>query len=528
MVQQERRDLMNVGLWAIYSLFAALSLIPVIKLDEVRSNPQYRILWILSLLVFSWSILIGTYLIAQDGLFMYYSRLLTYPVVFGISYAIFATSQVYTKQRTPQWLHLLAIIFFFIDVILNLTNTFHLWVVEIPYSDQLTRTLYEEASRGWFFLVHTMVCYILLLKGFFMMLVYLKKKKKDYEDAFPFPLILISLILGITLNIIHIFFFSFDIDPTYIFVVIVTFVLYMIIYKRDFNVNLILSSRKFLFSKMREMYVIADQNHIIIEYSNNLLTRFGNLQLREGETVKEFFRKLKKSAIFYHDISEIKDIEYDAKKAYLHIDDQAYRIDRFRANGELILLYDETLSVKMMHEIDVIRIHDQMSNVYNRNFFEENREKLEKENPNMGLFMIDVDGLKLFNDYLGHREGDKLLIRFSQVLLDLNNVYGDLIPIRFGGDEFVVISKDATHDKLDDIIHRIIENTKHGDPLKHISFSYGKALRRPHELLHTMLKRADQRLYHMKEEKKDYKDSLIQALKNEAKKRGIINQPKDH
>jgi diguanylate cyclase (GGDEF)-like protein len=182
----------------------------------------------------------------------------------------------------------------------------------------------------------------------------------------------------------------------------------------------------------------------------------------------------------------------------------------------------------MMHEIDVIRIHDQMTNVYNRNFFEENREKLEKENPNMGLFMIDVDGLKSFNDYLGHREGDKLLIRFSKVLLDLSNVYGDLIPIRFGGDEFVVISKDATHDKLDDIIHRIIENTKHDDPLKHISFSYGKALRRPHELLHTMLKRADERLYHMKEEKKDYKGTLIEALKNEAKKRGIINQPKDH
>lgn len=519
---------MNIGLWVIYSLFAALSFIPVIKLDEVRSNPQYRILWILSLLVFSWAILIGTYLVSVDDGFMYYSRLLTYPVVFGISYAIFATSQVYTKQRTPHWLHILAIIFFMIDVTLSLTNTYHLWVIKVPFSDGLTRDVYENASRGWFFLMHTVICYLLLLKGFFKMLIYLKKKKKDYEDSFPFPMILISLILGIVLNIVHLFFFHFDIDPTFIFVVIVTFILYMIIYKRDFNVNLILSSRKFLFNKMREMYVIADQNHIIIEYSNNLLTRFGNLQLREGETVKEFFRKLSKSAIFYHDVSEIKDIEYNPQKLYLHIDDQEYRIDRFRANGELILLYDETLSIKMMHEIDVIRAHDQMSNVYNRNYFEENREKLEKENPNMGLFMIDVDGLKLFNDYLGHREGDRLIIRYAQVLIDLNKIYGDLIPIRFGGDEFVVIVKDANHEKLDDIIFRIIENTKHEDPLQNISFSYGKALRRPHELLRTMLKRADDRLYLMKQEKIDYKETLIKALQKEAKKRGIDNILKDH
>lgn len=519
---------MNIGLWIIYALFTILSLIPVIKLDEVRSNPRYRILWVLSLFVFTWSLLIGTYLISLDNFFMYYSRLLTYPVVFGISYAIFAVSQVYTEHQTKKSIHIIAALFLLLDLILALTNSWHQWVLDIPYSESLTREIYEAASRGWFFLLHTIICYILLLFGFFRMLTFLKRQKKDHDDAFPFPMILISLILGIVLNIIHLFYYHFSMDPTFIFVVIVTFILYMIIYKRDFNVNLILSSRKFLFNKMREMYVIADHHQKIIEYSDNLVKRFSNIDFKEGETIQDFYKKLKKNAIYYRDIKEIQEVPYDEHKIYLHIDDQAYRIDRFREHGELILLYDETLSVKMMHEIDVIRIHDQMSNVYNRNFFEENREKFEKENPNMGLFMIDVDGLKLFNDYLGHREGDRLIIRYAEVLLDLHKKYHDLIPIRFGGDEFVVICKDASQEKLDDIIQIITQATHSENPLEKISFSYGKALRRPGELLHTMLKRADDRLYQMKQEKSGYKDQLIQALKREAKIRGVEVQPQDH
>jgi GGDEF domain-containing protein len=28
--------------------------------------------------------------------------------------------------------------------------------------------------------------------------------------------------------------------------------------------------------------------------------------------------------------------------------------------------------------------------------------------------MFDVDGFKMFNDYLGHRSGDRLIVRFAK------------------------------------------------------------------------------------------------------------------
>lgn len=518
---------MSTGSWFIYMFFMIISLIPVVKLDEVRTHKQYRVLWFLSVLVFVWALLIGFNLIVDDGFSMYYSRLLAYPTVFAISYLFFIVFQIYTKHETPRLIHVFAIVFLLVDLGVNLTNSSHLWVLSVPYDQNLTREVYLQATRGWFFLLHTLICYAILLFGFMRMLFYLKRKDRQYKDVFPFPMILISLIIGITLNIIHLFFYQFDVDPTFIFVVIITFILYMIIYRHDFSVNLILSSRQLLFKKMREMYIIADHNHHIIEYSNNLKERFGHLGLKNGESVKEFYRKMKSCAVTYHDVSEIKDLPFDEKKVYLHVDDQEYRIDRFRENGELILLYDESLSIRMMDEIEQIRIHDQMSKLFSRNYFEENRKKFEKDFDRFGLIMIDIDGLKLFNDYLGHREGDQLIKRFADILLSLDAVYDDLLAIRFGGDEFVIVVKKADQKKLDAIISRIIEKATSADPLQNISFSFGKAVRRSQEQFRYLLKRADERLYMMKERRKDYKDVLIKALEIEASKRERVIEDED-
>lgn len=503
---------MTLVLWIIFFTFSVLSIIPVIKLDEVRTNKKYRVLWLLSLLVFMWTIVTGIYLSSDTAFSLYYSRLLVYPVIFLVSYFIFLTFQTYTRHQTPKVFHIIALITFIVEISLVLTNSSHGLYLNIKLTQDLTREVYDQAGRGILFYIHTLYCYIILMFGFVRMLLYLKKKEKKEGDIFPFPLILVSLILGISLNITHIFVFHFPIDPTYMFIVIVTFLLYTIIYKRDFAVNLILSSRKYLFDKMREMYVIADQNHIIIEYSKNLLNRFNHINLREGDTVREFYRKLKKQSVLYRDINDIKDLVFNPNKTYLHVDDQEFRIDRFTAYGELILLYDETLSVKMMHEIDVIRSQDQMTGVYNRNYFEEEHKQLEKEYPHLGVIIIDVDGLKLFNDYLGHRRGDELIINFSKHLLSLNHIYDDLLVIRFGGDEFLIVVKKADQQKVDDILKRIISLTQSDDPLENISFSYGYALRNRQELLHTLIKKADEKLYELKAKRKDYKINLVSAL----------------
>lgn len=43
---------MNTFLWIIFFIFALISYIPVIKLEQVKSYEKYRVLWYLSIVVF--------------------------------------------------------------------------------------------------------------------------------------------------------------------------------------------------------------------------------------------------------------------------------------------------------------------------------------------------------------------------------------------------------------------------------------------------------------------------------------------
>lgn len=55
-----------------------------------------------------------------------------------------------------------------------------------------------------------------------------------------------------------------------------------------------------------------------------------------------------------------------------------------------------------------------------------------------GVLMIDINDFKLINDTYGHRQGDKTLIAFSNVL---KNVFvNEKMVARYGGDEFLIVT----------------------------------------------------------------------------------------
>ena len=62
------------------------------------------------------------------------------------------------------------------------------------------------------------------------------------------------------------------------------------------------------------------------------------------------------------------------------------------------------------------------------------------------LLMIDLDSFKLVNDIHGHAAGDRILIKFSELL---NNIVsaGDLLG-RMGGDEFIAFCQNINDEKI--------------------------------------------------------------------------------
>lgn len=106
--------------------------------------------------------------------------------------------------------------------------------------------------------------------------------------------------------------------------------------------------------------------------------------------------------------------------------------------GIVVTLSDETTKIKTSEELKYISMHDRLTGLYNRAYFEEELQRIDVARQLPISFVIgDVNGLKISNDVFGHKEGDKLLISVAELLK--NAFRNEDVIARWGGDEFCII-----------------------------------------------------------------------------------------
>ncbi len=124
---------------------------------------------------------------------------------------------------------------------------------------------------------------------------------------------------------------------------------------------------------------------------------------------------------------------------------QDIHVDSLRMIGEIIATaYDKE---EAYQHIRFLSQHDPLTKSYNRRYLLSLFETLDRHAQQEALLVIDMNGLKLINDALGHEAGDQALLLVAETL---NEVMPDDSTIaRMGGDEFVVLIKEGTHALLE-------------------------------------------------------------------------------
>jgi diguanylate cyclase (GGDEF)-like protein len=106
---------------------------------------------------------------------------------------------------------------------------------------------------------------------------------------------------------------------------------------------------------------------------------------------------------------------------------------------ELIAIARDITERKAMeNQLQYIGLHDQLTGLYSRFYFEEEMRRLDESRQfPVAIIVCDIDGLKLVNDTLGHQVGDELLISAANIIC---SCFDDKAVIaRIGGDEFAII-----------------------------------------------------------------------------------------
>lgn len=143
----------------------------------------------------------------------------------------------------------------------------------------------------------------------------------------------------------------------------------------------------------------------------------------------------------------------------IHVEDHGSLLaGTSRQNGRILGTIKDITERKAYEErLEHLTMHDQLTGLYNRAFFEEEMQRLGagRDFP-ITVIAVDVDGLKLVNDTMGHVRGDELLQAGARALQ--RSLRASDILARMGGDEFAALLPRTDEKMGEEIAQRICEN----------------------------------------------------------------------
>ena len=172
-------------------------------------------------------------------------------------------------------------------------------------------------------------------------------------------------------------------------------------------------------------------------------------------------------------------------------------------NGEVIgimgIIDDVTQQKEMEKKLEELSFKDLLTGLYNRNYYEKHgKDYFQKEYFPVSIILGDCNYMKVINDQLGHEYRDVLLKRVSASMREV--IPENYIPIRLGGDEFLIICPHTSSSMSEEIIGQLNEQLKgKSDDILKLDVSWGSSTAEDDTMsMEDVVRKADKAMYHKK------------------------------
>jgi len=251
--------------------------------------------------------------------------------------------------------------------------------------------------------------------------------------------------------------------------------------------------KKYLYEEYKEDELTDQIKERIARIIDNVKKEISNASQNISETlIAQENLHLEDASNAYEEIEKLKKINLSLKMS----------LEKAMRNIDLERQSLEKIKVKVYR--------DSLTGLYLRDYLQiklkENLYYMERYGRIFSLFMIDVDDFKDINDKFGHQIGDNVLWQIGNLIK--KNIRSSDIPVRYGGDEFVILmpetdinSAKKVAEKFTDKMSKVIFKKK--DEEFRVTFSIGLTCVRKDDTLDSIMERVDAALYSSKQSGKN-------------------------
>jgi diguanylate cyclase (GGDEF)-like protein len=185
------------------------------------------------------------------------------------------------------------------------------------------------------------------------------------------------------------------------------------------------------------------------------------------------------------------------------------------------------------YNLKIVSTIDKLTKLYTRKYFEAALQNeiayAERETAEFSVIMIDIDKFKTVNDRFGHQKGDEILQGVSGIII--NSLRKGDIAARYGGEEIIILLPNTGEEEgigVAEKIRKKIENARLLGLHNPLTISLGVAAYPKHSnWAKDLIEKADQALYHAKENGRNkssiYREDMSNTTKRIDKLAGIIS-----